>query len=107
VIVVDDGIATGASMHAALAALRARGPARVIVATPVCAHDARAGFAREADALVSVIEPREFMGIGQFYADFTQTSDDTVRACLDARRDECARGASSSAAAPDDGGPSA
>ena len=82
VIVVDDGIATGASMHAALDALRSRHPARIVVAVPVSPAGARTEFAGIAQAFVSVLRPHGFMGISQFYLNFDQTTDDEVRACL-------------------------
>jgi putative phosphoribosyl transferase len=82
VIVVDDGIATGASMQAALAALSSRHPARVVVAVPVSPADAQAEFAGIADAFVSVLQPDWFMGISAFYWNFDQTTDEEVRACL-------------------------
>lgn len=84
VIVVDDGMATGASMHAALMALRIRRPKFVVVAVPVCPSRSEARFASVADDFVSVFRPDWFMGIGQFYMDFGQVSDAEVRACLDA-----------------------
>jgi len=86
VIVVDDGVATGATMQAALRALRARHPARLVVAVPVAPLGVDAEFDDVADEFVCVLRPAWFMGIGQFYADFDQTSDDEVRACLDAAR---------------------
>ncbi|WP_043285456.1 phosphoribosyltransferase [Paraburkholderia oxyphila] len=87
VIVVDDGMATGATMHAALMALRARRPKHIVVATPVCPVGIETRFAQVVDDFVCVMQPDWFMGIGQFYADFRQTDDDEVRACLDAARD--------------------
>ncbi|MFX1764994.1 phosphoribosyltransferase [Paraburkholderia sp. A1RI-2L] len=84
VIVVDDGMATGATMHAALKALRGRRPRALVVAVPVCPAGAEERFAGVADDFVCVLQPYGFMGIGQFYADFAQTSDEEVRACLDA-----------------------
>jgi putative phosphoribosyl transferase len=87
VIVVDDGMATGATMHAALKALRARRPKQLVVAVPVCPVGAEARFAQVADDFVCVMQPRWFMGIGQFYANFTQTSDEEVRACLGTAQD--------------------
>lgn len=86
VIVVDDGMATGASMLAALDALRVRRPAFVAVAVPVCPVGIETRFASVADDFVSLIQPDWFMGVGQFYADFGQTRDDEVRACLEAAR---------------------
>jgi putative phosphoribosyl transferase len=83
-IVVDDGVATGASMRVALQALRERHPARVVAAVPVAPSGARHAFDGLADAFVAVSQPSSFFGISQFYASFEQTSDDEVRALLDA-----------------------
>ncbi|KVR18701.1 phosphoribosyl transferase [Burkholderia ubonensis] len=86
VIVVDDGIATGASMRVALQALRERRPARVVVAAPVAPAGVQRKFDDLADAFVVVSRPLSFFGISQFYAHFEQTSDDEVRVLLDAAR---------------------
>ncbi|KML63780.1 phosphoribosyl transferase [Burkholderia cepacia] len=85
-IVVDDGIATGASMRAALQALRERHPARIVAAAPVAPAGAGHAFDDLADAFVTVSQPLPFFGISQFYARFEQTSDDEVRTLLDAAR---------------------
>ncbi|RQY82299.1 phosphoribosyltransferase [Burkholderia stagnalis] len=85
-IVVDDGIATGASMRVALLALRERRPARVVAAAPVAPAGVQRKFDDLADAFVAVSHPLSFFGISQFYAHFEQTSDDEVRALLDAAR---------------------
>ncbi|MBR8397370.1 phosphoribosyltransferase [Burkholderia cenocepacia] len=85
-IVVDDGVATGASMRVALQALRERHPARIVAAVPVAPAGAVRAFDGLADAFVTVSEPARFFGISQFYARFEQTSDDEVRALLDAAR---------------------
>ncbi|WP_321937790.1 phosphoribosyltransferase [Paraburkholderia sp. J8-2] len=87
VIVVDDGIATGSTMHAALNTLRTRNPKQIVVAVPVCPANSEARFESVADDFVYVMQPDWFMGIGQFYADFTQTGDDEVRTCLHAAQD--------------------
>ncbi len=83
VILVDDGLATGASMRAAVIAARERHPARVIVAVPVAARDAYREFKQQADDIVCVQTPCHFEGVGQWYEDFTQTSDGEVRALLE------------------------
>ncbi|HGO6123706.1 phosphoribosyltransferase [Burkholderia cepacia] len=85
-IVVDDGVATGASMRVALQTLRERHPARIVAAAPVAPAGARHAFDDLADAFVTVLQPLPFFGISQFYARFEQTSDDEVRALLDAAR---------------------
>lgn len=82
VVVVDDGIATGASMRAALLALRGSQPARIVVAVPVAPAGAAAEFADLADTFVSVLAPRNFSAVGQFYDNFDQTGDDEVRRLL-------------------------
>jgi predicted phosphoribosyltransferase len=82
VIVVDDGVATGATMSAAIAALRLAGAARIVAAAPVVASDTCARLRREADDLVCVLAPENFYGVGQWYADFAQTTDEEVREAL-------------------------
>lgn len=82
IIVVDDGIATGASMRAALKAVRARKPAKVIVAVPVSPSDARQRLQDVCDEFVSVLSPADFQAVGQFYEHFDQTTDDEVRSLL-------------------------
>ncbi|WP_097460424.1 phosphoribosyltransferase [Mangrovitalea sediminis] len=82
VILVDDGIATGASMHAAVMALRSNRPARIVVAVPVSPAEAAGRFADDADAFISVLSPEDFYAVGQFYTRFDQTSDDEVRELL-------------------------
>ena len=84
VILVDDGIATGASMRAAVAALRTLSPARIIVAVPTASRDACIVLRREADELVCLLEPADFYAVGSWYEDFPQNTDDEVRDCLDA-----------------------
>lgn len=82
VIVVDDGIATGATMRAALKALRSLHPARIVAAVPVAPADAQRRMRDVADAFVSVLSPADFYAVGQFYRRFDQTSDDEVRDLL-------------------------
>ena len=81
-IVVDDGIATGASMLAAVRAVRAAQPARVVVAVPVGPQSACRQLADEADDVVCATMPASFEAVGQVYADFHQVSDDEVRELL-------------------------
>ena len=78
VILVDDGIATGATVRAALRATRARGPAKLVLAVPVAAPDALEALRPEADATVCLSTPEDFLGVGQFYEDFRQVSDEEV-----------------------------
>ena len=81
-IVVDDGIATGSSMLAAVAALRFLKPKEIVVATPVAPVEARNQLELECDRFVCVLEAGHFIGIGQFYANFAQTEDREVRELL-------------------------
>jgi putative phosphoribosyl transferase len=83
VILVDDGLATGASMRAAVAAVRERHPARVIVAVPVSSRETFKEFKQQADEIVCVQTPAQFEGVGQWYEDFSQTSNEEVRALLE------------------------
>ena len=78
VILVDDGIATGSTARAAVDVLRRRGASRVVLAAPVAPREAMATLGHAADEVVTVETPRLFMAIGQFYDDFSQTTDDEV-----------------------------
>jgi predicted phosphoribosyltransferase len=82
VIVVDDGIATGSTMRAAVEALRDAAPARIVVATPTAAADTVKMLASVADEVVAVIAPEEFSAVGQWYRNFGQTTDEEVIALL-------------------------
>nr|WP_090343443.1 phosphoribosyltransferase [Mycolicibacterium malmesburyense]CRL74426.1 putative phosphoribosyltransferase [Mycolicibacterium malmesburyense] len=88
VILVDDGIATGASMLAAVRAVRAQNPARVVVAVPVGPPSARRELAGEADDVVCATMPPGFEAVGQVFADFHQVGDDEVRELLTPRESE-------------------
>ena len=81
-ILVDDGLATGATMRAAIEAVRQLAPKRVVVAVPVGARDTCEELGRLADEVVCASMPVPFSAVGQWYADFEQTSDDEVRALL-------------------------
>ncbi len=81
-VVIDDGIATGSTARAACQVARAHGAARVVLAVPVAPRGWEAQIAGAADELVCVDTPRDFFAIGQFYADFSPTTDDEVIACL-------------------------
>ena len=81
-IVVDDGIATGATMRAALRAVRRAGPRLIVLAVPVAAPDALAELAPEADHVVCLAEPDPFVAVGLHYANFGQTPDSAVIAAL-------------------------
>jgi putative phosphoribosyl transferase len=82
VILVDDGLATGATMRAAVAALRQRGVAKIVVAAPVGAPDTCRELEHEADETICAIAPEFFQAVGQYYEDFSQTSDEEVRELL-------------------------
>ena len=83
VVVVDDGIATGSTARAACLVARAQGASRVVLAVPVAPPQAITELRQEADDLVCLEVPWDFDAIGQFYADFAQTSDEEVIACLE------------------------
>jgi putative phosphoribosyl transferase len=78
VLLVDDGIATGATMIAAVRAARLAGAGRIVVAAPVASTDALERVEREADEVVVLHAPYEFMAVGQWYVDFGQTQDEDV-----------------------------
>jgi putative phosphoribosyl transferase len=84
VILVDDGLATGATMEAAILAMRGRHAAKVVVAAPVGAEETCARLAGLADEVECLSTPTPFDAVGLWYDDFTQTSDDEVRALLEA-----------------------
>jgi putative phosphoribosyl transferase len=81
-IVVDDGLATGASMEAAVRALCGRHPARIVVAVPVAAEESVARLRGAADEVVAAYTPRPFHAVGAWYEDFSPTEDVEVMACL-------------------------
>jgi putative phosphoribosyl transferase len=82
VILVDDGLATGSTMKAAVQAVKQRGPKRIIVAVPVGALDTCRTLGEIADEVICARTPQPFSAVGQWYRDFTQTSDDEVMALL-------------------------
>ena len=86
-IVVDDGLATGATMEAAVRALRIQGAARVVVAVPVASVEARERVAALADEVFCLETPRYFSAVGQWYRDFDQTSDREVSELLEGARE--------------------
>jgi putative phosphoribosyl transferase len=81
VIVVDDGVATGATARAALGAVRDQGAARLLLAVPVAAPESIATFT-DADEVIALLLPRQFLAVGRWYDDFAQLSDDDVRRAL-------------------------
>ena len=88
VLLIDDGIATGSTIRAAICALRAQHPARLVVATPTAAASTCRELRQEVDELVALMTPEIFYGVGEWYEDFRQTSDAEVTELLQrARRD--------------------
>lgn len=83
VILIDDGLATGSTMRAAVAALRQEGPTKIVVAVPVAASEVCESFRTVADDIVCAATPNPFHAVGLWYEDFTQTSDDEVRELLE------------------------
>jgi predicted phosphoribosyltransferase len=81
-LLVDDGLATGSTMLAAIAAVRRLGPAAVAVAVPVASPETRTTVCDASDVMICLATPEPFYGIGQFYRDFRQTGDDEVRELL-------------------------
>jgi len=82
VIIVDDGVATGSTMRAAVQALRQMQPARIVVAAPVAASETCQSLARDADEVVCVSMPEPFHAVSAWYQDFSQTTDEQVRTLL-------------------------
>lgn len=82
VILVDDGLATGATMRAAVVALRQLDPAQIVVAVPTAPPETCAEFESEVDKLICGITPQDFGGVGRWYRDFAQTTDEQVRDLL-------------------------
>ena len=87
VILVDDGLATGSTMKAAVAAVRQQGPTQVIVAVPVGARESCRELEQLADSVVCARTPEPFSAVGLWYADFSETSDDEVRTLLRAQEE--------------------
>jgi len=83
VILVDDGLATGATMRAAVAALRRMKPRRIVIAVPIAAVPTRQEFAREVDEIVCLHTPDPFFSVGFWYDDFSQTTDEDIREMLE------------------------
>ena len=91
VILVDDGLATGSTMRAAVAALRKLQPERIVVAVPVAARSTCAQLAAEVDDIVCARMPEPFQAVGQWYVEFSQTTDEEVRDLLSRAERETAR----------------
>jgi putative phosphoribosyl transferase len=88
VVLVDDGLATGVTALASLAALRLERPRRLVFAAPVCSIEGAQAVARHADDVVCVAMPDRFFGVGAWYHDFTQTTDEEVVELLAQRERE-------------------
>jgi len=86
-ILVDDGLATGSTMRAAVAGLRARDPQAVVVAVPTAAPETCEMFEQEVEEIICAITPHPFYGVGFWYEDFSQTTDEEVRAYLERARE--------------------
>jgi putative phosphoribosyl transferase len=82
IILVDDGIATGSTMRAAVSALRRQRPARIVIAVPVVAADTYRNLHMEADEVVAVLAPEYFVSVGAWYAEFPETSDEEIKTLL-------------------------
>lgn len=82
VLLVDDGLATGASMRAAIEGVRVKKPARIVVAVPTAATETCESFQSEVDEIICAETPAPFYGVGRWYQDFPQTSDEEVRMYL-------------------------
>ncbi len=83
VVLVDDGMATGATMRAAVRAIKLRGATEVVVAVPVCSDSAGDAVRSEGSTLISLVESDQLMSVGQWYRDFLQVEDEEVLACLE------------------------
>ena len=92
VILVDDGLATGATMRAAVRAIRQQAPSEIVVAVPVAAESSYVEMRAEADSVICARTPEPFYGVGQFYRRFSQTSDDEVRELLQRAAEEMKAG---------------
>lgn len=92
VILVDDGLATGSTMRAAVQAVRARAPSRIIVAVPVGSPETCREFADEADEIVCARAPEDFRAVGEWYHDFSQTTDEEVHSLLHRAAERATKG---------------
>jgi predicted phosphoribosyltransferase len=101
VILVDDGLATGSTMRAAVEAVRVEGPRQVVVAVPIAAPETCEAFQAVADDIVCSLTPEPFLAVGLWYDDFAQTSDEEVRALLEEARETLPATAPRRGMAPD------
>lgn len=88
VVLVDDGLATGSTMRAAVLALRQQGPQRIVVAVPVAAAETCDEFRSEVEETVCLATPEPFYAVGMWYEDFSETTDEEVRSLLEQARRE-------------------
>jgi putative phosphoribosyl transferase len=88
VILIDDGLATGSTMRAAVTALRQLNPARIVVAVPVSAPETCDEYRMGVDEIICAATPKRFYGVGLWYRDFSQTTDDEVRELLERSRSQ-------------------
>jgi putative phosphoribosyl transferase len=91
VILIDDGLATGATMRAAAQAIKKLEPRRLVIAVPVSAAETCDELEAEADAIICATMPQPFYGVGMWYRDFSQTSDQEVKELLESNRNRMAR----------------
>ncbi len=98
VILVDDGIATGGTVRAAIGAIRAQQPAKIVLAVPVAAPETVAELAPEVDRVVAILQPSDLYAIGVWYVDFSQVPDEEVVRILERARQEAASEASAAVA---------
>lgn len=91
VILIDDGLATGASMRAAVLGVRAQNPARIVIAVPTAPPESYNALEFQVDEIVCSITPDPFLGVGKWYEDFSQISDEQVRTLLEEATDQLLR----------------
>ncbi len=92
VILIDDGLATGASMRAAVVGVRTQNPARIVVAVPTAAAESCDALELEVDEIVCSMTPEPFLGVGRWYEDFSQVTDEEVRELLEEAARQILRG---------------
>ena len=92
VILIDDGLATGASMRAAVVGVRSQHPARIVIAVPAAAPELCKAFQFEVDEMVCALTPEPFYGLSRWYEDFSQTKDEDVRMLLEAANHQLLHG---------------
>jgi len=83
VILIDDGLATGASMHAAILGIRSKQPARIVAAVPTAALETCEAFKQKVDEMICATTPEPFYGVSRWYEEFSQTSDEEVQSLLE------------------------